>query len=287
MSEYKTKSLKQSARGKEHILSLRGEAEAISKCEIPRGVYPEPSDKILRYAQNDRRRRARNDKLQVLTNQKGIALVMALVLSVIALTIISALMYFVTQGTSISGFQKRYQTAQEAAQGGVELTAKEIISRTIGSKDAADLTNIKSALQGEYNSFPLIFSLSFPATTSTSCLRDKLLLSTFVGATSTFNWPNCNAVLSTSLDPKTNPDISLTLAGIPPQPNFSVFAKIVDTIEGNSDSGGLSLEGMGVTESGSGMVTPQHVPFMYRIEVQGERSTNPDERANFSVLYAF
>ena len=36
-------------------------AEAISKCEIPRGVYPERKDEILRFAQNDMRR-AQNDK---------------------------------------------------------------------------------------------------------------------------------------------------------------------------------------------------------------------------------
>ncbi len=108
----------------------------------------------------------------------------------------------------------------------------------------------------------------------------------------TSNWGSC----SSTLDPRQNPDITLTFPGVPPQPDFTVYAKIVDTLgditgsgspPGNSDTSGLSLEGQGVTESGSGMVTPQHIPYMYRIEVQAERSTNPDERANFSVLYAY
>jgi hypothetical protein len=47
-----------------------GRPEAISKAcpehlrrnEIPRGVYPESFIETLRYAQNDKRRRARNNK---------------------------------------------------------------------------------------------------------------------------------------------------------------------------------------------------------------------------------
>jgi hypothetical protein len=213
-------------------------------------------------------------------NEKGIALVMILILSAIALAIMAGLIYMITTGTQISGLQKRYQTAQEAAQGGVEFVAKEIVPRTIGSTDVTDLTNIESTLQSEYS---LIY-LSFPATSSASCLRDKLLRSTV-------DWTNCNSDNKSfdleKSDGTTIADFTLRLTGVAPQPDFSVYAKIVDTIEGNSDCSGLSLEGLGVTESGSGMVSPQHFPIIYRIEVQGERSTNPDERANFSVLYAY
>ncbi|MEW6569831.1 MAG: hypothetical protein AB1390_01450 [Nitrospirota bacterium] len=216
--------------------------------------------------------------MRYLKNEKGVALMMALILSLIALAIISALIYFVTQGTSISGFQKRYQTAKEAAQGDVEFVTREIIPRTIGSTNVADLISIESTLGGEYS----VISLSFPS--NAACLREKLLLSTV-------DWISCSAD-EKSFDLKKSDgsliaDFSVTLPGVPPQPNFSVYAKIVDTIEGNTDSGGLALEGLGVTESGSGMVTPQHFPVLYRIEVQGERMNNPDERANMSVLYAY
>ncbi len=65
-----------------HLLSLRGEAEAISKDEIlhrvypeqknkiPHGVYSEPSIEILRFAQNDRRQRATNERLEVSSGEK-------------------------------------------------------------------------------------------------------------------------------------------------------------------------------------------------------------------------
>jgi Flp pilus assembly pilin Flp len=214
--------------------------------------------------------------MRYLNDEKGIALMMALILSLIALAIISALIYFVTQGSMISGFQKRYQTAQEAAKGGVEIITKEIIPQTIVSIDVADLANRVNSLQNDYTEISLTF------TTGASCLRDKLLLSTQ-------DWSNCSDQ-NKSFDPKNSPDFTFQLSGIPPAQPFNVFAKTVDTIgglEANSDTSGLELEGLGVTESGSGMVTPKHNPFIYRIEIQSERSTNPDERANFSVLYAY
>lgn len=212
--------------------------------------------------------------MRFLNNEKGIALMMALILSLVALAIISALIYFVTQGTIISGYQKRYQTAQEAAKGMVELITKEVMPETIKvSIDVSDLTNRINSLQNDYSGISLAF------TTSASCLKDKLL-------SSTTNWSNCKDENKT-LDLENSSDLKSQLSGIPPAQPFKVSAKIVDTIEGNSDIGGSELEGLGVTESGSGIVSPKHNPFIYRIEVQAERSTNPDERANFSVLYAY
>lgn len=172
-----------------------------------------------------------------LSTDRGIALVMILIVAAIVLAIMAGLVYMVTTGTQISGLQKRYQTAQEAAQGGVELVAKEIIPRTIGSEDVVDLTNIESTLQSEYS---LIY-LSFPVTSSASCLRDKLLLSTV-------DWTNCNTD-NKSFDLKKSDgtiiaDFTFRLSGIAPQPDFNVYAKIVDTIEGNSDASGLTLEGL-------------------------------------------
>jgi hypothetical protein len=52
-----------------------------------------------------------------LKNEKGIALVMVLVLSLIALAITSALIYLVIQGTKYSGFFKRYEMHARPAWG--------------------------------------------------------------------------------------------------------------------------------------------------------------------------
>ncbi len=210
-------------------------------------------------------------------NERGVALMLALMLSFISLAIIAAVVYLVTQGTTISGIQKRYQTAQESAKGGVELVTKEIIERTVGS---GDLSAEKTSIQTDYS----LVSLAFPATTTTACLQQKLLLSTQIRGVN--KWTNCNPGNMT-LDPKDSPDVTFQLSGLTPEQSFSVFAKIVDTVGGNTDTSGLGLEGLGVVESGSGMVTPKHDPFMYRVEVQSERTANPDERANISVLYAY
>lgn len=54
-------------------------------------------------------------------NQKGIALVTALLISVAIMAMAAGVLYLVTQATSMSGTAKRYATAQEAADGTVDL----------------------------------------------------------------------------------------------------------------------------------------------------------------------
>jgi hypothetical protein len=235
-------------------------SEAISKCEIPRGVYPEPSDKILRYAQNDRRRRARNDKLQVLSNQKGIALVMVLVLSAIALAIMAGLIYMLTSGTQISGIQKRYKTALEAGVGGAEVSYQ-----VIGARGN-----------------PNIPYISFTQTATDPCLTAKLNT-----RTSSANWVNCDYAKASSL--RIDPDDSATYDwsfDLGASPTYRVYAKIVDTVEGNS-GGDEGLLKHGVVSSGSGEVAVMSIPYLYTIEVDAQDSANPAERAKLSILYQY
>ncbi|MGC8789986.1 MAG: hypothetical protein ACP5PO_00525 [Desulfurella sp.] len=56
-----------------------------------------------------------------LKNQKGIALIVAILLSFMALTLISALMWLVISGTKMSGMYKQYASAHDAAIGGAEV----------------------------------------------------------------------------------------------------------------------------------------------------------------------
>jgi hypothetical protein len=205
-----------------------------------------------------------------INNERGLALMMALILTVIILAAVSALIYLVTQGTAMSGYQKRYQTALEAARGGADLVTKEVIAKTIGGTSLSSL--------GTYGGLMSVNSAN------DACFSAKVINSTAL-------WPaGCNS----TLDPTASPDITLTFSGIAPQPDFTVVAKIVDTVGctsasncPNSDVSGLDLQGQGVVESGSGMVSPKQVPYMYRIEIQAQRATNPDERAIVSVLYAY
>jgi hypothetical protein len=46
-----------------------------------------------------------------LRSEKGIVLVVVLVLSAVALALMTAMIYMITIGTQISGLQKRYKTA--------------------------------------------------------------------------------------------------------------------------------------------------------------------------------
>jgi len=202
-------------------------------------------------------------------NEKGIALVTALLLTLIGLAIILAAVYFVTQGTKMSGFQKKYATALEASHGGLEIMTQNIIPKTIGGTNLTSL-----AIAGVLAAGPNM---------TNQCFTTKL-------TQPASNWfaptgPCISA--SNNLNPLNNPDMTLTLNGVGSQPNLQVSIKIVDTVPGNTDTSGISLLGSGVVGSQSGIITPQHIPYMYRVEVQGQRQTNPDEKANLSAVYAY
>jgi hypothetical protein len=206
-------------------------------------------------------------------DNRGVALVMVLSLIAISTAMIMLVLHFVQRGTDVSMLDKKYETAKEASYGAVEAFTKEIIPLAITAACASSNTTLSAAL-GNFNA---ITSATITAIASNACFSDKLLKSTT-------NWASgC----SSASDPKTFPDIKLTLSGISPAVPFDVYTKIVDTIKGNTHTGGIALEGMGTAESSGGMIYAQHFPYMYRIEVQGERQNNSSERANLEVLYAY
>jgi len=199
-------------------------------------------------------------------NEKGIALVMILILSTIVLAIIAGLIYMITSTTQISGMQKRYRTALEAGMGGADLTFQ--IFRLRGDPDLS----MKTALY--YN-----------RTISDACFTAKLN-----ETTSSTNWATCGDYgKSTSMviDPSdpTTYDFTFQL-GSSPYPTYNAYAKIVDTVEGNS-GGDEGLLKHGVVNSGSGDITVMSVPYLYTIEVDAENPANPSERAKLSILYQY
>jgi len=196
---------------------------------------------------------------KIVKNEQGIALVTALMLTLISLGVILSAFYILTQGIRQQGASKRYRTALGAAYGGQQVFVKDIIP----------------ALMRNYSSINTDFTSLSPVVGSKDCLRAKL-------NTSTSSWP---AACSQTISPKDQPDLTFVMPSTGTVP-FTAYSKIVDTIAGNSDVGGLQLEGAGVAESVS-LIKPQHYPYIYRVEVQGERSTNATEQANVSVLYAY
>jgi hypothetical protein len=203
---------------------------------------------------------------KLLQNEEGIALVTALMLTLISMAIILALFYMMTLGIRASGAQKRYKTSLEASHGGAELSLKEIVPTIMRNYSSATLV---AQMQADYA------GIGLQVNTSQACLQAKL-------SRSSQSWP---AACSRSLAPKQSPDLSFTLQAATGDP-FTVYTKIVDTVKGNTDVSGLQLEGGGVAES-SPVLTPQHYPYIYRLEVQGERSSNATEQANISALYAY
>ncbi len=204
--------------------------------------------------------------MKPLSNENGIALVTSLLLTLISLTVALAVLYMISQGIATSSAQKRYQNSLEAAHGGVEFFAKEIVPRLMQGDSSATLASSFSGI-----------SLTFPASACLSQKLDKLPT----------QWISCSATALTS-DPKQSPDITFMLSGATAGNNFKIYSKIVDTTPGNSDPSGIDYleSGSGVTGTSSG-VSPKHVPGLYRIEVAGEKEVNPNERALLSVLYAY
>ncbi|HQB39162.1 MAG TPA: hypothetical protein PL053_07780 [Deltaproteobacteria bacterium] len=203
--------------------------------------------------------------MKFLKNENGVALVTALMLTLISLGIVMSLMLMVTRSTVVSGMNKRYKTSVEAAYGGTEILTKDIMPMIFRNYSAS---NLATMVQTD-------FSVISPQLGDQTCLQAKL-------TKATANWPsNC----SKQPNPKQSPDVSFQLTAVAGNP-FMVYSKIVDTSLGNSDQSGLQLEGAGVAES-STVITPQHFPYIYRLEIQGERQNISSGQANIEVLYAY
>jgi hypothetical protein len=198
--------------------------------------------------------------------KKGAALITVIALIVVTSAIVATVYYFIRRGVEVSGLQKKYQTAREASLGGLDVFTKEVLPMAIGGTTLANVVA----------SFNTITSAQVQQGSTNACFSDKLLKTTA-------NWAGgC----SNTLDPKASPDIRFTLSGTSARP-FDVYTKIIDTVAGNSNTSGITLEGQGTAESQSGIITAQHFPYMYRMEVQSERQNDATEKANFTVLYAY
>jgi len=224
-----------------------------------------------------------------LKNEKGIALVMVLILSLIALAIVSTLLYLVMQGTKSSEYFKRYETALDAGHGGSEIAASLISNRG---------TLVVPALSGFFSGINLPtqcicgfdadpYDEIYPLPSPDTCLCRKLCMPAYK-SDSTYMWgaagPGaCNAV---SMDPTSNYDMQFSLPGIGSL-TYQVSAEIVDTTVGVTDLSGEQLScGSGVAYQ-CGTFSGPPTPYLYRIEMNAQPSSNATERARLSVLYEY
>jgi hypothetical protein len=197
----------------------------------------------------------------VVRNEKGVALMVTMVLSAVALAIMSSLIYMLTVGTQVSGGQKRYETSQEAVEGGMG-----VVFDWIGFHKGVE--------------FPGYIAIANK--TSDECLEDKLILGTP-------DWDSsCDAKLDIDFETNTTYDFSFDLGS--ENNKYTVYAKIVNTVEGNSGPGGTNLRKTGVVASNSGEVAVRQISFLYAIEIESRNASNPynmAERARFSLLYRY
>ena len=207
-------------------------------------------------------------------NEDGIALVTALMLTLITLTIIISLLYMVTGNVQRSGANKRYKSALEASYGGASIMMKDVVPLVFQYYSSPPAT-FQSIVKGAYGGTggPVVWPSSMQQWQT--CLQHKL-------KTATSTWPSA---CSSTMNPASGPDFQLSLPGTNNTP-FTVYSKIVDTVPGNTDMSGVQLLGTGVTEQ-QNVINPQHLPYVYRIETVAVRSTNAAEKSSVSVLYAY
>ena len=204
-------------------------------------------------------------RVKKLQNENGVALVTAMLLTLISLGMVMALLHLMLQQTKMSGAHKRYKNSLEAAHGGAQLIAKELIPMMF-----SDVADPKTTLTTQFASIGL-------DTSSNACFKQKLTLPTA-------EWTACGAN-SKTMEPKNDWDMTFKLQGTTGA-GFNVYAKIVDTQKGNSGSGVFLDSAVGVTGTNSG-VGPQHIPSIYRIETEGENAANSKEKAGLTVYYAY
>ena len=197
----------------------------------------------------------------------------SLMLTLISLTIVMAVMYMITQSVQQSGMVKRYKTALEASYGGTDIMMKELIPEILKNAESASLF---ADLEDKYSLISLAVN---PDVDMRSCFQRKLTLQVS-------EWQDDKCVpANQSVNAKELPDLQFNMQAMSGAP-YTVYAKIVDTLRGNTDMSGLQLEGSGVAETLT-VLTPKNIPYVYRMEIQAERSTNAVEQSNISVVYAY
>lgn len=196
----------------------------------------------------------------MISGERGIALVLVLILSAIALTIMSALIYMLTVRTQASGSHKRYRTAVEAGSAGTGIAFEMIDQR-------GNLTLSGIAITKPNN--------VDASAAHNNCLVDKL-------NKKTADWNGCSCTDYIDPTDAATYDWSFNL-GDPNRP-YTVYAKIVDTVDGNT-GGNSDLSKGGVVTSNDIPVVQR--PYMYTIEVAADQGGSLPERARYSALYQY
>ncbi len=201
----------------------------------------------------------------MIKNQKGIALIVALILSLVSLVLIGMALYISTQGTKLSGRLKSYATALSAANGAYEIATT--ILPSIKQQSSFDLSNIDSLKSN-----------------NEKCLNIKLNNLT-QNWTSTSGWsynhcPSLNNATSSNIDDIRNYyDLKYKLG------DYYIYIKVTSSSLGNTQLPSQSLSSGGVSSSGLGSKPSPTMPHLYRIEILSEK--NGSDEVHVTALYAY
>lgn len=203
--------------------------------------------------------------LATLRNERGMALVMALVLGVVGMLMLASVLYMVKTGTDTGSSQRYSEQASTSAHGVMTLVTREIIQNALAGAPL-------SGMGATYNQANMTLALGAGSTNAT--FTSKLTTSGWIG----------NGIGY----PGTDPDaiITLTFPGV--SPDIVVNATLRATSRGNSGTSTNVLVGGGVVSSGGGsVITPEHVPYMYHVDIQAQSATSSGENARLSGIYAY
>ncbi len=223
---------------------------------------------------------SQGDGSPIRKSERGVALLMVLILSAVSLMLVAALLYMITIGTRASGMQKRYRNALEAGIAGSDIT-----NIVIGLRgDNTAISNfISNSLGGSLNISPNCSGTVYSSGTGSVVygVAAKIL-------SSSTTWNNNCGTTSLSADP-TNYDFTFPLGT---SPQFKVYAKIVNVVEGNTSNAGTAGSGHQLVTSpvvgNSNEIPTPTIPYQYTIEIDAENAASDSgSRAKLSVLYQY
>lgn len=203
-------------------------------------------------------------KSSIIRNEKGVALITALVVAVIGMLITASLLIMVDTGTWFSGSQIRYLKALSAAHGGMQFFAREVLQRCLQSKNLSSLSSYDA--------------LNLTAQISDAKFKGKLETTGTVDD----GYPDAAVAIATT----DTVDTTITLS-FSNTPNMAITSGILSTARGNSSQSSNNLVSGGVVNNQSNTITPQQIPYTYQIATEAKGSVNSGESATLDSLYIY
>lgn len=189
-------------------------------------------------------------------NEKGIALIIALITALIILILGSIALYVSIKSTKISGSFRQHRASIQSAKGGYEKT-KYIIDYIKVHSTAPSISD------GNFTNFT-----NFKDKVSTPTAGHPTLW--------TDDAQNPDKTVS-------NYDIKLDIG------DYYVYVKLTNTAIGNTALGGsktLGTGGVTTGKAGASTVTPPKIPYLYTLKIVSKHKTTNDEAA-VSLLYGY